>query len=148
MPYLPDLFEQAARSKPRNMAVVEDNNRSTFQELSSEVTRIAAVLKERVKGDTVGVLLLNSQRYVATMLAIWKAGKIAVPLNYLLPPTELGFIIKDSGMSGLVSSAFFSQALAAFRPVFGDKGVILMADDSTFLQPETEGATTASRHPT
>ena len=132
MAYLPDLFEQAARSKPRNTAVIEDNNRWTFEDLSTEVTRIAAVLKERVKGDTVGVLLLNSQKYVATMLAIWKAGKTAVPLNYLLPPADLAFIIKDSGMSGLVSSAFFSQALAAFRPVFGDKGVILMADDPSF----------------
>ena len=147
MPYLPDLFEQAARSKPRNVAVVEDNNRSTFQELSSEVTRIAAVLKERVKGDTVGVLLLNSQRYVATMLAIWKAGKTAVPLNYLLPPADLGFIIKDSGMSGLVSSAYFNQALAAFKPLFGDKGVILMADDPRFLQSEVESTVAEYRDP-
>src|SRR5262245_66296786 len=81
------------------------------------------------------------------MLAIWKAGKIAVPLNYLLPPTEIGFIIKDSGMFGLVSSAFFSQALAAFRPVFGDKGVILLADASTFLQPEKDSGTAAYRDP-
>ena len=147
MAYLPDLFEHAAKSKPRNVAVVDDNNRWTFEELSTEATRIAGVLKERVKGDTVGVLLPNSQKYVATMLAIWKAGKTAVPLNYLLPPTELGFIIKDSGMSGLVSSAFFSQALAAFRPVFGDKGVILMADDPSFLQPETESGTAAYRDP-
>src|SRR5262245_52288000 len=129
MAYLPDLFEHAARSKPRNMAVVEDNNRWTFEELSTEVTRIAGVLKERVKGDTVGVLLLNSEKYVATMLAIWKAGKTAVPLNYLLPPAELGFIVKDSGMSALVSSQFFNQALGAMKPLFDDKGTILLADE-------------------
>src|SRR4029434_3751568 len=132
MAYLRDLFEQAARSKPRNVAVVEDNDRWTFEDLSAEVTRIAGVLKDRVKGDTVGVLLLNSEKYVATMLAIWKAGKTAVPLNYLLPPAELGFIIKDSGMSGVVSSQFCGQALSAIKPLFGDKGVILMADDPAF----------------
>jgi long-chain acyl-CoA synthetase len=147
MAYLPDLFEQAARSKPRNIAVVEDNNRWTFQDLSTEVTRIAAVLKERVKGDTVGVLLLNSHRYVATMLAIWKAGKTAVPLNYLLPPPDLGFIIKDSGMSGLVSSAHFNQPLAAFKPLFGDKGVILMADEPSFLQSDVASTVTEYRDP-
>src|SRR5262245_5213799 len=136
MAYLPDLFEHAAKSKPRNVAVVDDNNRWTFEELSTEVTRIAGVLKERVKGDTVGVLLLNSQKYVATMLGIWKAGKTAVPLNYLLPPAELGFIIKDSGMAGVVSSQFFNQALAAMKPLFGDKGVILMADDPGFGRGE------------
>src|SRR5262245_45086950 len=132
MLYLPDLFEQIAQSKPSNVAVIEDTNRWKFHELSAEVARIAAVLKARIKGDTVGVLLLNSQKYVVTMLAIWKAGKTAVPLNYLLPPAELGFIIKDSGMSGIVSSQFFSQALAAIRPLFGDQGVILMVDDPGF----------------
>jgi len=147
MPYLPDLFEQAAKSRPSNIAVIEDNNRWTFQDLAAEVSRIAAVLRTRIKGDTVGVLLLNSQKYVATMLAIWKAGKTAVPLNYLLPPAELAFIIKDSGMSGLISSQFFSQALGAIKPLFGDKGVILMADDAKFSEMQPEVTHVAYRDP-
>jgi long-chain acyl-CoA synthetase len=133
MPYLPEIFDRAVAENSSRVAVIEDSNRWTFAELSDEVNRIAALLKERVPGDTVGVLLLNSQKYIATMLAIWKAGKTAVPLNYLLPPAELGFIIKDSGMSAIVSSQFFSQALAGVKPLFGDKGVILMADDPAFM---------------
>src|SRR5437867_1150398 len=130
--YLPELFERAAELRPSNIAIIEETNRWTFAELLDEVNRIATVLKEQVKGDTVGVLLLNSQRYIATMLAIWKAGKTAVPLNYLLPPADLGFIIKDSGMSALISSQFFAQALAGVKPLFVEKGVILMADDPAF----------------
>src|SRR5678816_3485565 len=137
MAYLPELFERAARVRLSETAIIEDAQRWTFAELSDEVARIAAVLKRRVPGDTVGVLLLNSQKYVATMLAIWKAGKTAVPLNYLLPPAELGFIIKDSGMSALVSSQFFNQALSAIRPLFGDRGVIIMADEPAFAESGT-----------
>src|SRR6266536_1300064 len=136
MSYLPEAFDRAAKSNASAVALVEENTRWTFAELADEANRIAAVIKEQVKGDTVGVLLLNSQKYVATMLAIWKAGKIAVPLNYLLPPADLGFIIKASGMSRLVSSADFNQALGAFKPLFGDKGVILLADEPSFLQSE------------
>ncbi|HEY2380344.1 MAG TPA: long-chain fatty acid--CoA ligase [Terriglobia bacterium] len=147
MAYLPEVFERAAKSNPSATAVVEDTKRWTFAELSGEVDRIAATLQEKVKGDTVGILLLNSQKYVATMLAIWKAGKTAVPLNYLLPPQDLGFIIKDSGMSGLVSSQFFSQALAAVKPLFGDRGVILMADDPGFLAPQEADAPGTYRDP-
>ena len=132
MSYLPEIFDRAAEDNSSRLAVIEDNDRWTFAELSNEVNRIAALLQAKVKGDVVGVLLLNSQKYVATMLAIWKAGKTAVPLNYLLPPAELGFIIKDSGMSALVSSQFFAQALAGVKPLFGEKGVILMADDPAF----------------
>lgn len=147
MAYVPDIFERIAKTKASSPAVIEDTNRWTFQELSDEVNRIATVLEQRVNGDTVGVLLLNSERYIATMLAIWKAGKTAVPLNYLLPPQDLGFIIKDSGMSGLVSSQFFSQALAAVKPLFGDKGVILMAEDPTFLASEAKPVSAAFRDP-
>src|SRR5215831_2145861 len=132
MAYLPEIFDWIAKSNGASDAVVDEKNRWTFAELADDVNRIAAALKERVKGDTVGVLLLNSQKYVTTMLAIWKAGKTAVPLNYLLPPAELGFIVKDSGMSALVSSQFFNQALGAMKPLFGDKGTILMADDPAF----------------
>jgi long-chain acyl-CoA synthetase len=138
MAYLPDVFERAAQLKPSSTAIIEEANRWTFAELSDEVNRIAAVLQQKVQGQTVGVLLPNSQRYVATLLAIWKAGKTAVPLNYLLPPAEIGFIIKDSGMAGLVSSQFFNQALTAMKPLFGDSGVILMADDPGFVPAHTD----------
>jgi long-chain acyl-CoA synthetase len=147
MAYLPEVFDLATKSYQSSDAVVEEKNRWTFAELSDEVNRIAGALKERVKGDTVGVLLLNSQKYVATMLAIWKAGKTAVPLNYLLPPAELGFIVKDSGMSALVSSQSFSQALALMKPLFGDKGTILMADDPSFLPASANEATSEYRDP-
>jgi len=133
MSYLPEVFDRAVADNNSRLAVIEDSSRWTFSELSDEVNRIAGSLQTSVKGDTVGVLLLNSQKYIATILAIWKVGKTAVPLNYLLPPAELGFIIKDSGMSALVSSQFFAQAIAGVRPLFGDRGVILMADDPAFM---------------
>jgi len=132
MAYLPEQFERAVALNRSSVAIIEDQKQWSFVELSDEVNRIAALLRAQVPGETVGVLLLNSQKYIATMLAIWKAGKTAVPLNYLLPPADLAFIVKDSGMSGLVSSQFFSQPLAAMRPLFGDHGIILMADDPAF----------------
>jgi len=145
--YLPEAFDRAAKSNASSIAVIEEGAQWTFSELAGEVNRIAAVLKARIKGDTVGVLLLNSQKYVATILGIWKAGKTAVPLNYLLPPAELGFIIKDSGMSGVVSSQFFAQALGALKPLFGDQGVIVMADDPQFIALPPAESDTAYRDP-
>jgi long-chain acyl-CoA synthetase len=81
------------------------------------------------------------------MLGIWKAGKTAVPLNYHLPDAELAFIIKNSGMSGLVSSQAFNQPLAAIKPLFGDKGLILMADDPAFLAPAANSVQFRYRDP-
>ena len=67
MAYLPEVFESAAKSHTSTVAVVEETNRWTFAELQNEVNCIATLLKEKVKGDTVGVLLLNSEKYVATI---------------------------------------------------------------------------------
>src|SRR5438094_7503368 len=147
MDYLPEVFDRVAASNAARVALIEENKAWTFAELADEAHRIAAVLKEGVKGEAVGVLLLNSHRYIATMLAIWKAGKTPVPLNYLLPPAELGFIIKDSGMSGLISSQFFNQALAAIKPLFGDKGVILMTEDPTCIKESTVAGLSEYRDP-
>src|SRR5215471_12024002 len=133
MTSLSDVFESTAKAHSSHIAITEENNQRTFGELLSEIDRAAAVIRDCVKGNTVGILLLNSHQFVTTLFAIWKAGKTAVPLNYLLPPADIGFIIRDSGMSGLVSSQFFAQNLAALKPLFGDKGVILMADDPHFM---------------
>ncbi len=133
MASLSAMFDKAAEVNQSRTALVEEGRQWTFGELASDVNRIAAVIRERVKGNTVGILLLNSPTYVTTLFAIWKAGKTAVPLNYLLPPADIGFIIRDSGMSALISSQFFAQSLAALKPLFGDKGVILMADDPEFM---------------
>src|SRR5207247_6875448 len=93
MPYLPELFEQAVNDHRARVALIEESKQWTFGDLSDDANRIAALLKQRVKGDTVGILLLNSQRYITALLGIWKAGKTAVPLNYLLPSTDLAFIV-------------------------------------------------------
>jgi long-chain acyl-CoA synthetase len=146
--WIAEAFDEAVEANRSRVALVDEDKKWTFGELAAEVDSIARMLREKVPGDTVGILLLNSERYVATLLATWKAGKTAVPLNYLLPPQELAFIIRDSGMSALVSSQFFSQALAAIKPLFGDRGVILMADAADFTSSAaTDSQALAYRNP-
>ncbi len=139
MPFLSEQFDSTVGQYPDRTALVDEAGRSwSYRELSDEVNRLAQRLRSEVPGNVVGILLLNSQRYLISMLSIWKAGKTAVPLNYLLPPQDLGFILKDSGMSALIASSFFEEALGKIRPLFGDHGKILMADDSDFV-PEPAG---------
>ena len=147
MAWLSEVFDKAVSGNRSSVALVDEANPWTFGELADEVDRIAAMVREKVKGDTVGILLLNSPKYVTTLLGVWRAGKTAVPLNYLLPPQELGFIIKDSGMSALISSQFFAQALAMIKPLFGDKGVILMADAPDFAPAATAPSDSSYRDP-
>ncbi len=139
MPFLSEQFDSAVSRYPDRTALVDEVGRSwTYRELGDEVDRLARRLSSEVPGGVIGILLLNSQRYLVSMLSIWKAGKTAVPLNYLLPPQDLGFILKDSGMSALIGSGFFDEAIGKVRPLFGDRGSILMADAPDFI-PEPPG---------
>jgi len=147
MTWLPDAFDAAAKANGSRTALVEEDRQWTFGELAEESDNIAAMLREKVAGDAVGILLLNSQKYVTTLLGVWKAGKTPVPLNYLLPPQELAYIIKDSGMSALITSQFFAQSVAALKPLFGDRGVILMADDPDFAPRTSKAVSVPYRDP-
>ena len=134
MSFLSQEFDQVVEEHGDRVALVDEAAKPwTYSQLGNEANRLSKRIRDDVPGNTVGILLLNSQRYLVSMLAIWRAGKTAVPLNYLLPPQELGFILKDSEMSGLIASKFFDEALTKIRPLFGDRGKILMADDPDFL---------------
>jgi long-chain acyl-CoA synthetase len=147
MTWLPLAFDKAAQANRSRTALIDEDRSWTFGELAEESDAIATLLREKVAGDTVGVLLLNSPQYVTTLLGVWKAGKTPVPLNYLLPPQELAYIIKDSGMSALITSQFFAQAVAAIKPLFGEKGVILMADAPDFAPKTGKPAVATYRDP-
>lgn len=134
MSFLSREFGQIVREHSDRVALIDEDGKPwTYVQLSDEVSRLSKRIREEVPGNTVGILLLNTQRYLISMLAIWRAGKTVVPLNYLLPPQDLGFILQDSGMSGLIASKAFDEALTNIRPLFGDRGKILMADDPDFV---------------
>ena len=148
MPFLPTEFDESARKHASSIALVDETGQSwTYSQMADDVDRLADRIGAEVSGSAVGILLLNSQRFLVSMLAIWKAGKTAVPLNYLLPPQDLVFILKDSGMSGLISSQFFNDALSKIRPLFGETGKILMADDESFIPEDAAQVEVAEAAP-
>ena len=147
MANLSESFEKVVAANRSRVAVVEEGRQWTFGDLSDEIDRVATLLRERVKGDTIGILLPNSQKYVTALFAIWKAGKTAVPLNYLLQSADIGFIIKDSGLSALISSQFFAQHLAALKRLLGEDGVVLMADESAFMEASGSPAEAVRHEP-
>jgi long-chain acyl-CoA synthetase len=51
----------------------------------------------------VAVLLPTSGMFPASMTAIWSQGKTVVPLNYLLSPDEITYIIEDSGVDTVIA---------------------------------------------
>ena len=51
----------------------------------------------------VGVMLPTSGLFPVAATAIWSLGKTIVPINYLLSPDEIAYIIKDAGLETVIT---------------------------------------------
>ncbi len=88
-----------------------DGRRFSYAEFDRAVNRAAMMLTAHGigKGDAVSLLMRNSVEYIIAYFACWRLGALAGPVNSLLKPEELAFVISDSEAKAiLVHSEFLS----------------------------------------
>jgi fatty-acyl-CoA synthase len=114
-----DLLRRSARRDGAKLAVVDGDCRFTFDELDRVVNRVANALAARGvrHGDRVALVAHNSWHYVAISYAMARLGAILVPINFMLGPAEIAYILDHSGSRGLI----VEEALAAV----GDEALAL-----------------------
>ena len=93
-------------------AVVCQDNRRTYAELGSRCRRLVGGLRRLglVPGDRIGVISLNSDRYLELYLGLPAAGFVLVPVNSRLAPAEMQTILADAGVSLLFADADYPGA--------------------------------------
>jgi long-chain acyl-CoA synthetase len=114
---IPAVFHARARSCPGHAAVVTAERSHTLAEVDRGSGAVAAFLAGRGigKGDRVALYCVNSAEFAMAYLGILKAGAVVVPLNLLLNPKELAFILEDSGARALVYHAAMVDRVRAVR---------------------------------
>ncbi len=98
-------FEALPVGDPQTTALAIDGDAAlTYAELRERRNRFLHVLSDAgvQAGDRVGIMLLNSPDYVALYFAITRIRAIAVRLNFRLTPSELEYVIRDSGCQTVV----------------------------------------------
>src|SRR3954452_1155975 len=101
---LGDLLRRAALREPAKTAIVYGELRQTYAELDAVVNRTANALSARGvgQGDRIALLSHNSHGFVVASLALAKLGAIMVPINFMLGPEEVAYILEHSGASGAI----------------------------------------------
>jgi amino acid adenylation domain-containing protein len=124
-----ELFSQQAARTPDAIAVVATDHQLSYRELDQHSNRLAFHLQSLgVKLDTlVGVSMGRSATLVVSLLAILKAGGAYVPLDPSYPKERLSWIIEDSRMPVLLTTAETRERL----PLGRGRLTILDACDST-----------------
>lgn len=108
-------FRQVAAERGDAIAVFESPCGLSFAELDRASDALAAALAgDGIQpGDRVALLCPNGSPFVVAYLGILKSGATVVPLNLLLNPRELGYILADSGARGLIHHQSFDAVAAA-----------------------------------
>ena len=98
---------RALATAPDACAVVCQDKRRTFAELGARCRRLAGAMRTLglVPGDRVGVIALNSDRYLELYLGLPAAGYVLVPVNSRLAPAEMRAILDDAGVSVVFADA-------------------------------------------
>jgi long-chain acyl-CoA synthetase len=107
---LVSLFRATAGAHPERGAVFADAPVWTYSALDIATDGVAAALAGRGirPGDRVALYCPNGADFVVAYLGALKAGAVIVPINLLLNPREIAFMLRDSGAQAL----FFHAALA------------------------------------
>jgi long-chain acyl-CoA synthetase len=114
---LVDLLRESARSFPHQRAIVFQDRVTDFVTFDAMTDRVAAGLAQRgiQPGDRVGLYCINSDFFALAYFGILKAGAAVVPLNLLLNPKEVSFILSDAGAKALIYFEAFAPSVAALQ---------------------------------
>ena len=130
------LPETAARFGDRT-ALVFGERSFTFAELEALTNRLASGLAETGigAGDRVTLYAQNSWEWVVAYYAIAKAGGVINPINSMLTPSEVAYVVRDCGAKALFTTA---DGAGSIIDVAGDSG---LREIIAFGADAPEGAT-------
>lgn len=101
---------------PDREAVIDGDRRFTYREFDDLVSQTAAAFLSLglEAGEVVGIVADNSAEHLAQILAANRIGAIPSPINWRLAADELGYILRQSGLTVLsVGERFVETARLA-----------------------------------
>jgi long-chain acyl-CoA synthetase len=127
------LEAQAARTPDKPFLILESGEREfTYQEFDGVVNRAAQTLLElgARKGDRVSLLLTNRAEYLIFYFACFKLGAWAGPVNSLLKPQEIEFIVANSEAKIVVTESSLLPRLNQARERIDSLQSVLVVDET------------------
>jgi long-chain acyl-CoA synthetase len=130
---LREMLEARARAAPEKVFLFSeaDGRRFTYREFDAAVNRAANMLHALGvgRGDAVSLLLPNGAEYVVAYFACFKLGALAGPVNSLLKPEEMAYVVGNSEAKVLLHHSQFAGQVEALRAGSGTLRETVVFDD-------------------
>jgi fatty-acyl-CoA synthase len=104
---LGDILHRSAARAPHKLAVLCGGVHWTYAELDALCNRLALGLGGLgvAKGTRVAVLARNSHAFVALRFTLARLGAVLVPINFMLKPEEVAYILRHAGAALLATDS-------------------------------------------
>ncbi|HRI94642.1 MAG TPA: AMP-binding protein [Nocardioides sp.] len=104
---LGQMLTRIAERQPGQIALIASGRSMTYSQLHSDSNRVAAALAESgvQQGDRVALLSQNRWEWIAAYYGVLKVGGVVSPLNVMLTPSEVSYILQDAGVTALLASS-------------------------------------------
>ncbi|MDR3097764.1 MAG: AMP-binding protein [Paraburkholderia sp.] len=115
------LFRAAVARAPQRAALRYFDGVLGYAELDVQSDALACAWLERgcARGDRIALYLQNVPQFVIALVAAWKIGAIAVPINPMNRARELRVLLADSGARVLVCHASLHEEVV--RPLLAEE---------------------------
>lgn len=138
------LFEKAAQLYPNECCVIFNDSRQTYREIEDQVSQVCeTILKYANNEHVIGVSTSRSIDQLIFLLAILKAGKAYLPIDFKYPKSRILNIIKNSNVNfcltnsdevGLVREMGLNSLLnGSIQPVFNLKQQTKMSANAAYV---------------
>jgi len=107
--YITQLVHRHKQQRPNQVAVIDQGREYTFTQFADRIARLAGAFQQLgvSDGDRIGILSLNSARYLEYTFAVPWAGCALNPVNIRWSATEVAYSLDDSDTQVLlVDDAF------------------------------------------
>jgi len=112
-----EIMYRNARKYPNKEAIVFKDTRLSFRELDELSNQVANFMVKLgvQKGDRVGMLMRNSEKFPAVYFGILKAGGVVISINISFLKPEVQFILNNSEAKLFVFDEYFAPVLEGLR---------------------------------
>jgi long-chain acyl-CoA synthetase len=123
-----DLVRDAADAYPAKPAIVFQGRSITFGEMDERVDLAAAALAGLGvgKGDRVALLAGNVPEFPYALYGTMRAGGVTCPLNVMLTPEEIAYILADARASAVITDLNSLPGLLSVRDRLADLHTVVV----------------------
>ncbi len=113
-----DFLTIATAICPDREIMIFEGQRSTFEQASERINRLANALTELGigKGDRVGILQVNCPQYIEAYFATAKVGAIFVPLNFRAKADALSYMLSNAEAKLLFMGSRYLEMVGGMLP--------------------------------